>query len=227
MRRDHSISPHSEPPSSGRTAADGMRRDRPLAPTSRAEMDGQEADRDDQGEEDTREDQRGEPEVQINADEDGEEEESQQPRAARDPGQPTAAMIAEHNLTHIPYRPWCEWCVRGKAKRRPSRRLCGAYAQCSHARVRMDYAYLTENVEDVSEEDVGDKGVSVQKAESSATMLVMQESQCQSVWAYLVEHKGSREDWVSAQIVEDLETVGLRNDRVVLYGFLTLPLGVL
>ena len=44
----------------------------------------------------------------------------------------------------------------------------------------------------------------------------MRKSQCKSVWEYAVEHKGSREEWVMAQAVEDLETVGLRNDRVVL-----------
>ena len=30
------------------------------------------------------------------------EEEAQQPRGVRDPGQPTQAMIDEHDLTHIP-----------------------------------------------------------------------------------------------------------------------------
>ena len=44
----------------------------------------------------------------------------------------------------------------------------------------------------------------------------MQESQCRSVWAYAVEHKGSSEAWVVDQIAEDLETIGLRNDRVMI-----------
>ena len=80
----------------------------------------------------------------------------------------------------------------------------------------MDYAYLTENVEDVVEEEVGEQGSSTTKAESSLTILVMQESQCRSVWAYAVEHKGSSEEWVTAQAVEDLETIGLKNDRIVM-----------
>ena len=154
--------------------------------------------------------------VQGPGDDGEDQEEAQQPRAVRDPGQPTQAMIDEHDLTHIPYRPWCDACVRGKAKRKPSRTISGAYSESQCARVRMDYAYLTENVEAVVEDDVGESGSSVAKAESSLTILVMQESQCKSVWAYAVEHKGSREEWVTAQAVEDLETVGLRNDRVVL-----------
>ena len=56
------------------------------------------------------------------------EEEAQQPRGFRDPGMPTPAQVAEHNLTHIPTRPWCTHCVRGKGKDKHSRRLCGAYS---------------------------------------------------------------------------------------------------
>ena len=43
----------------------------------------------------------------------------------------------------------------------------------------------------------------------------MQESLCRSVWAYAVEHKDSSEAWVIDQIAEDLGTVGLRNDRIL------------
>ena len=54
------------------------------------------------------------------------EEEAQQPRGVRDPGRPNQEMIDEHDLTLIPYRPWCDACTRGKAKRKPSRTICGA-----------------------------------------------------------------------------------------------------
>ena len=84
-------------------------------------------------------------------------------------------MIDEHDLTHIPYRPSCDACVRGKAKRKPSQTICGACSESHCARVRMDYAYLTENVDAVVEDDVGESGSSVAKVESSLTILVMQE----------------------------------------------------
>ena len=50
----------------------------------------------------------------------------------------------------------------------------------------------------------------------SSTVLVMQESECRSVWAYVVQHKGASEEWVIDQIVEDLDTIGLRNDKIVI-----------
>ena len=34
-------------------------------------------------------------------------EEAERPRGLRDPGMPSVAEIAEHDLTHIPARPWC------------------------------------------------------------------------------------------------------------------------
>ena len=49
------------------------------------------------------------------------EEEAQQPRGVRDPGRPTQEMIDGHDLTYIPYRPWCDACTRGIAKRKTNR----------------------------------------------------------------------------------------------------------
>ena len=28
--------------------------------------------------------------------------------------QPTASEIAQHSLTHLPYRRWCKWCVAAR-----------------------------------------------------------------------------------------------------------------
>ena len=159
------------------------------------------------------------------------EEESDRPRGIRDPGRPSPAEVAEHDLTHIPARPWCKHCVRGKAKTRPSLRICGSYSENLAPRVRLDYCFLTEN----SEEEVAGGGEAQDPAteaneettsavaqeeleetsRSSLTVLVMQESECRSVWAYAVEHKGSTEEWAVDQICEDLDTIGLRNDRII------------
>ena len=78
------------------------------------------------------------------------EEESDRPRGIRDPGQPSAAERAEHELSHIPMRPWCKHCVRGKAKDKPSLRIKGAYSGECHPRVRLDYCFLTGNEDEVT-----------------------------------------------------------------------------
>ena len=41
---------------------------------------------------------------------------------ARDIHRPSAADIALHRITHLPYRPWCADCVAGKGCEEPHRR---------------------------------------------------------------------------------------------------------
>ena len=163
------------------------------------------------------------------------EEEAEPQRSMSDPGKPSLAQIKEHDLTHIPMRPWCRHCVRGKAKDKASLRICGAYSENLRPRVRLDYCFLTDNSENVDGDQDGDLADGATTADAdgpaeetivddeqdaggkaSATVLVMQESECRSVWAYQVEHKGASEEWVINQITEDLETVGLKNDRIIL-----------
>ena len=67
----------------------------------------------------------------VDGDGDDAEEEAERQRPIRDPGKPTKEMIDEHNISHIPFRPWCKACVGGKAENLVPR-------------VRLDYAFLTE-----------------------------------------------------------------------------------
>ena len=45
-----------------------------------------------------------------------EEGEADQPKKVRSPGSPSPQEVDDHNLTHCPYRSWCEHCVRGQTK---------------------------------------------------------------------------------------------------------------
>ena len=141
------------------------------------------------------------------------EQEAERQFPAADPGQPTQAEIEEHELSHSPFRPWCAACVCGRAQDAPSRKVKGLFAEHVLPRVRMDYCFLTEEVEEVEGEHGEEKVV---KSGATLTVMVMQESLTRSVWAYAVANKGSREDWVIDQVLNDLETVGLRNERIVL-----------
>ena len=137
--------------------------------------------------------------------------EAQAPRAARAPHVPSRREIDEHDFTHCPYRAWCEHCVRGQAKDDAHRTVTGVYADSSVVRGSMDYCFLTEDVtgkESKHKEEV--------KANVSMTVLVMSETLCRSIWAYAVRSKGATEAWMVEQIVEDLETIGLSNERIIL-----------
>ena len=76
----------------------------------------------------------------------------------------------------------------------------------------MDYGFLTEDVE-CREGENGEEETQI--ARESMTMAVVHESLLGSVWTYAVESKGTSETWFIEQLLEDLETVGLKNERVV------------
>ena len=43
-------------------------------------------------------------------------EEAQEPKALTNPRPPSAAEIAQHEVSHLPYRNWCAHCVRGRGR---------------------------------------------------------------------------------------------------------------
>ena len=45
------------------------------------------------------------------------------PKPLADVKVPTAAEVARHNLTHLPYRRWCIWCVAARRGNVPHRSL--------------------------------------------------------------------------------------------------------
>ena len=113
------------------------------------------------------------------------EDEAEVQRPLRDPGMPSKKEFIEHCLTHIPPRPWCPHCVKGKGKDTPSLRLTGQFAESLVPRIRLDYGFLTENadgeIESHRAEDA-DEVIGI-LAENKVTFLEMQESECKSVWS--------------------------------------------
>ncbi len=140
-----------------------------------------------------------------------EDQEAEIMKTARSPSEPSQAEREEHNLTHCKFRSWCDPCVKGQAKDDAHGTVQGEYAESSIPRVTMDYAFLTENVK--AKEDEFTEEV---KAKVSMTILVLVESMCRSVWTYAVESKGASENWLGEQILEDFDTIGLTNERLII-----------
>ena len=100
------------------------------------------------------------------ADEDGDA------RAMPAPVRPTPAMIEQHNVSHLPFRNWCPFCVRGRGK------------SCSHPRqahddeqlptIAIDYGFLGS----ADEPAVG------------LPILVVKDRWSKAVWAFPVPAKG-------------------------------------
>ncbi len=132
-------------------------------------------------------------------------------KTVRSPGRPSPREVEDHELTHCPYRAWCEHCVKGQAKDDAHSAITGEMAESSVVRVIIDYCFFQEGLTGKAT----DHEVST-TAKSSLTTMVMLETLCHSVWAYAVESKGASETWTTEQILEDMETVGITNERIIM-----------
>ena len=68
---------------------------------------------------------KGENDINGLSDDEGEinvDEESAKVTTIKNVCLPCAAEIALHNLTHLPFRDWCPYCVQGKAVSYPHRK---------------------------------------------------------------------------------------------------------
>ena len=62
---------------------------------------------------------------------------ARRPKGLKQPGEPTLTERLEHELTHLPFKPWREVCVRSKSKQAKSRRL-----SLKQPVLQMDFSFL-------------------------------------------------------------------------------------
>ena len=67
-------------------------------------------------------------------------------KAAPMPYTPTQEEVANHRISHWPYRSWCAFCVMGRGKALSHTQL-GADAEHDIDTISVDYAYLGQNDE--------------------------------------------------------------------------------
>ena len=145
-------------------------------------------------------------------DQQGEVEAGEPPRCLPCPGNPTSAERLLHEITHWPYRPWCESCVRGRAVGPNSKKVPEKFREAVVPKAHLDYAFLQDEVIE-NDDEFDETGV----ARISMTFLVMVETLCESVWAYATNAKGFASDpWLPKKIHNDLVTVGLGVTRIVM-----------
>ena len=90
-----------------------------------------------------------------------EEGEAVQPKAIWTPKRPTVKEVEEHNLTHLPFRNWCIFCVKGKAKDDPHRRKIKQDEEQDIRIVSIDYMFMESR-----EARLRRKGINKRRAES-------------------------------------------------------------
>ena len=65
---------------------------------------------------------------------------AQRPKALKQPSEPTLTERLEHELTHLPFRPWCDVCVRSKSRQSKSRKL-----SMKQPVLQMDFSFLGDS----------------------------------------------------------------------------------
>ena len=69
------------------------------------------------------------------------------PRVIPPPREPSASEKRDHEVTHTPFQPWCEFCVLGYAASKPHERLTFEQKDTAKAKVLTDYTYMKTNGE--------------------------------------------------------------------------------
>ena len=116
---------------------------------------------------------------------------------------PTAKMVEEHNVSHLPFRSWCSACVRGRAKALPHGRVPDKEDE-QIPTMSVDYGFFGAPGEL--------PGGSVGGAE--LPVLIVTDRRSKSIWSHPVPSKGIAHPWAATALLQDLEKTGYK--RIVL-----------
>ena len=122
-----------------------------------------------------------------------EEEEGRRPKAVTDPPQPSALEVAEHELTHWPFRSWCPDCVMGRGRDAPHRAV---RADERNPMIVGDYGYLS-----------GKDRAAAERA-GMTPMIVMRETRSGATLSMMVPSKGDGVGWVNRRVAAWVDRLG-------------------
>ena len=84
--------------------------------------------------------------------EEQEEEEAQEPITRRAPKGPTKEEKEKHEATHLPFREWCQHCIRGRGRNKPHKKKAEEKKGGNTvSRISMDYFFMSKEEEKASQ----------------------------------------------------------------------------
>ena len=128
--------------------------------------------------------------------------EGREPNVLPDPGRPTEEEVANHSVTHLPYRAWCPDCVTGKAQGMPHFKSSGKGSDQRIPTISYDYGFASEMKRS---EDGGEVETWTRTSRAAASgedkqdmdkfkVLVVKDERTKTVFAHTVKRKGVDED---------------------------------
>ena len=133
-------------------------------------------------------------------------EEARQPRLPHNPGRPTKREIAEHCVSHWPFRSWCRHCVCGRAAGSPHKSRSDDDREFGRDRIpnkSLDHCFLG------SVDDDEDK-----KAHTSL-FLILFDSETEAIYALAVAEKACK-PWIVEYVFNVLNELGFSGVRVAM-----------
>ena len=139
-------------------------------------------------------------------------------RAIAGPDLPSRREVEGHNLTHSPFRRWCNHCLRGRGRRRAHKRRYNEEGVDDRAvtTYSIDCMYLSE--EDNAEERDGGPGTARGSTTLGRPIIVGVDRPTGEVHARQVKCTGSGDPWIATRIAADIEELGYGGTREALKG---------
>ena len=111
---------------------------------------------------------------------------------------PTAKMVEDHNVSHLPFRNWCSSCVRGRGRSQQHR--LQDHTGDGVPVVSIDYGFF------------GSSSTALAAGASGSEMpvLVVRDRRSKATWSHLVPCKGTAHHWPTKVLVQDLDRSGYR-----------------
>ena len=129
--------------------------------------------------------------------------EAQDPTVLKGPIKPSAEDIEKHNVTHLPYRSWCDVCVRAVGREDPhhrKRRKRKVTESNALPKISLDY----QELKSMAKKDPGPEDVVVK-------IIVAKDEDSGAVLAHRVTAKGSSDTWVINKLVKEFEEMGRKD----------------
>ena len=127
-----------------------------------------------------------------------EDEQTRLGAALAQPVLPSAAEIAAHEVSHIPYRAWCTSCVRGRAKSQPHR-TTHTHKDDKYPVVSIDYAFFSS-----PQTEGGDAATSGH----DVPVLIVFDRRTKCVFAHLLKSKAADDTHAADVLLQDLQKLG-------------------
>ena len=105
-------------------------------------------------------------------------DEVRRPRLPHNPGRPTKQEVAEHCVTHWPFRPWGRHCVMGRASASPHR-----------SRTEVDREFSCERIPTISVDHCFMGAAADEESAHSSPVLIIYDCETEAIYAVAVSEK--------------------------------------